>query len=104
SPPPEIASRLAEAGIVATGGPPQGLVAGVLMVAVKPQIVDTVLPGLRPLVGPGTTIVSIAAGITLAALSGHLGTTATIRAMPNTPAQIGRGMTVAVAGEGVGPS
>src|SRR5262245_24908418 len=69
----------------------------VLLLAVKPQAMDQVLPPLATLVGRGTVVVSIAAGRQIAGLAAHLPRrTAVVRAMPNTPASVGRGMTVAV--------
>jgi pyrroline-5-carboxylate reductase len=69
----------------------------VLLVAVKPQVMDQVLPQLATLVGHGTVVVSIAAGRQIAGLAGHLPAgTAIVRAMPNTPASVGRGITVVV--------
>jgi pyrroline-5-carboxylate reductase len=69
----------------------------VLVVAVKPQVMDQVLPRLAPLVGRGTVVVSIAAGRQIAGLAAHLPEgTAIVRAMPNTPSSVGRGITVAV--------
>ncbi len=65
--------------------------------AVKPQVVDLVLPGYRRWVRPETLFVSIVAGKTLAGISRHLGEAALVRTMPNTPAAIGRGITVACA-------
>jgi pyrroline-5-carboxylate reductase len=69
----------------------------VLVVAVKPQVMDEVLPRLAPLVGPQTVVVSIAAGRRIAGLAVHLPEgSAIVRAMPNTPASVGRGVTVMV--------
>jgi pyrroline-5-carboxylate reductase len=65
--------------------------------AVKPQIADTVVPNYRRWARSGTLFVSIIAGKTLAGLSRHLGRAAIVRTMPNTPAAIGRGITVACA-------
>jgi pyrroline-5-carboxylate reductase len=65
--------------------------------AVKPQIADEVVPGYRSWAGPETLFVSIIAGKTLAGLARHLGRAAIVRTMPNTPAAIGRGITVACA-------
>jgi pyrroline-5-carboxylate reductase len=65
--------------------------------AVKPQIADSVVPDYRLWSGAGTLYVSIIAGRTLAGLNRHLGPAAIIRTMPNTPAAIGRGITVACA-------
>ena len=70
----------------------------VIVIAVKPQVAAEVVPAAAPLVGPSSVVVSIMAGQRLAALERALpGGTAAIRTMPNTPAAIGRGITVAVA-------
>jgi len=70
----------------------------VVLLAVKPQIIDDVLPTLASAIGPSTVLLSIAAGRALANLAAHLPPgTAIVRAMPNTPAAIGQGMTVACA-------
>jgi len=65
--------------------------------AVKPQILDAVLPSYRRWVRPETLFVSIVAGKTLVGLGRNLGPAAVIRTMPNTPAAIGRAITVACA-------
>ena len=65
--------------------------------AVKPQIADEVVPYYSSWVRPETLFVSIVAGKTLAGLNRHLGQAAIVRTMPNTPAAIGRGITVACA-------
>ena len=65
--------------------------------AVKPQIADEVVPDYRSWAAPETLFVSIVAGKTLAGLARHLGRAAIVRTMPNTPAAIGRGITVACA-------
>jgi pyrroline-5-carboxylate reductase len=71
--------------------------AAAIVIAVKPQIAAEALPALLPMIGPATVIVSIMAGRTLQFLSGALpNANALVRAMPNTPAAIGRGITVAV--------
>ena len=67
----------------------------IVVLAVKPQAMDVVAPLYRRFAGPGTVFLSIAAGKSIADLAGHLGTDAAIvRAMPNTPAAIGRGISV----------
>ncbi len=76
---------------------PSGLAADAVIFAVKPQIVDAVLPLYRGWVRPATVFISIVAGKTLAGLSRHLGPAPLVRAMPNTPAAIGRAITVACA-------
>jgi pyrroline-5-carboxylate reductase len=68
-----------------------------VMVAVKPQVAPEVMPVLAPVVAAATVVVSIMAGRTLQFLEAALPGAALIRAMPNTPAAIGRGITVAVA-------
>jgi len=74
--------------------------AEVLVLAVKPQMFAEAAPQLKPLVGPTTLVASIMAGITIAAIMKLCGGQV-IRAMPNTPAAIGRGITVAVPAAGV---
>jgi pyrroline-5-carboxylate reductase len=70
----------------------------VLVVAVKPQAMDEVFPTLAKAAGADTVVMSIAAGKTLASFERYLPPgTAVVRAMPNTPAAIGRGITGAVA-------
>ena len=68
-----------------------------VVIAVKPQVAPQAVPALTPLVSDSTVVVSIMAGRTLRFLSEALGRScAIVRAMPNTPAAIGRGITVAV--------
>ncbi|MGV1834017.1 pyrroline-5-carboxylate reductase [Rhizobium rhizogenes] len=93
---------IADAGASHVTGVPAGVTAGVLFVAVKPQVMDVVLPPFKDIVGPNTVVVSIAAGKTLAFLEKHLGKAAMVRAMPNTPAMVGRGVTGAFANAEVG--
>jgi pyrroline-5-carboxylate reductase len=69
--------------------------ADALVVAVKPQMFREAGSALKQWVGPSTLVVSIMAGMTIAALQEVCGG-AIVRAMPNTPAAIGRGITVAV--------
>ena len=67
-----------------------------IVIAIKPQVAPTVVPTLVPLLAPDTVVLSIMAGRTLAFLESALApNTALVRAMPNTPAAIGRGITVA---------
>jgi len=74
--------------------------ADTLVVAVKPQMFREAGPALKKLVGPGTLVVSIMAGTPIAVLEAVCGGMV-VRAMPNTPAAIGRGITVAVAAKNV---
>lgn len=76
-----------------------------VLLAVKPQVMEEALPTVAQLASPDTLYVSIAAGKTLQWFAERLGSDARIvRAMPNTPAAVGRGVTVLVAGSGVGPA
>ena len=78
--------------------PPPGDIGEVaaLVLAIKPQPAPEATPLLRPYVGASTVVVSIMAGRTLRFLEQALPPSAMVRAMPNTPAAIGRGITVAV--------
>jgi pyrroline-5-carboxylate reductase len=70
----------------------------IILVAVKPQVMDAVFPPLAKIAGPSTLVLSIAAGRTIASFEKHLAPgAAVVRAMPNTPASVGRGITVCVA-------
>jgi len=74
----------------------------VVVIAVKPQAMDAVVPAYRRFVGPDTVFLSIAAGTPIAYFSRVLGAEAAIvRAMPNTPAAIGHGISVLVANPAV---
>jgi pyrroline-5-carboxylate reductase len=73
-----------------------------VVLAVKPQTMDAVLPDLRRFADEGAVFLSIAAGKTLKYFASHLGAAAkVVRAMPNTPAAVRRGITVATAAKGV---
>jgi pyrroline-5-carboxylate reductase len=71
-----------------------------LMVALKPQMFREAGPGLKPFAGAATLVVSIMAGTPIASIEQVCGGSV-VRAMPNTPAAIGRGITVAVAANNV---
>jgi pyrroline-5-carboxylate reductase len=95
-PSPQIAV-LAQRGLQINPDPKALTDVAAVVVAVKPQVAPQAVPALAPLVSDSTVVVSIMAGRTLRFLSGALGRPcAIVRAMPNTPAAIGRGITVAV--------
>ena len=73
-----------------------GILVHVLVLAVKPQSMTQVLREVRPSVGAHTLVLSIAAGISLKTMSEGLETLRVIRTLPNTPAQVGKGITGAV--------
>ncbi len=74
----------------------------VLFLAIKPQTLDEAAPQIAPLVGPDTLVLSILAGKTTANLKARLpAASGIVRAMPNTPAAIRRGISAAYATPGV---
>lgn len=86
----ELSERLG----ICTGTDNQAAVseADILVLSVKPQILQQVCIELAPALRPDTLVISIAAGIELATLQGWLGdNTALVRVMPNTPAQVLQG-------------
>lgn len=69
--------------------------ADVVLMAVKPQVIDAVVAHISDVLPPAAVLVSIAAGITTARLESLLAAgTAVVRVMPNTPAMVGQGMSV----------
>ena len=70
--------------------------AQVVVLSVKPQVLPGVLAELRGAgaIDPAALVVSIVAGATIASIATGLGHRAIVRTMPNTPAQVGEGMTV----------
>ena len=74
----------------------------VVIFAVKPQVLGGVVPDYRRFVAPGTVFLSIAAGKPINWFEQQLApAAAVVRAMPNTPAAVGRGITVACANAAV---
>jgi len=73
--------------------------AQVIVLSVKPQVMDALLDEIAPEVGPSKLVVSIAAGVPIATIAGRLGAGARIiRTMPNTPALVGEGATALARG------
>jgi pyrroline-5-carboxylate reductase len=66
--------------------------ASAVLLAVTPAVIPTVLAGLRGHLEPGQVVLSIAAGVTLETLQSGLQHEAVVRVMPNTPAQVGQGI------------
>ncbi len=102
----DIAAFCKERGIAVSDGsdaPPAK--PAVIVLAVKPQIMDAVLPDAAALAGPDTAFLSIAAGRTIDSIAAHLAPgAAIIRAMPNTPASIGRGISALFANDAATPA
>lgn len=105
APPTAIAALLTKHGIAAEAKlAPRKSPPAVLLMAVKPQIMDDVFAGLAKLAGPETVVLSIAAGKTIASFEKHLAKgIGVVRSIPNTPAAVGRGITVAAANPHVTP-
>jgi len=90
-------AALAQRGLKLNPDPKTLSDATAVVIAVKPQVAAQAVPALAPLMSPSTVVISIMAGRTLQFLAAALKRPgALIRAMPNTPAAIGRGITVAV--------
>ena len=87
-------------GIAVTGSNEEAAAsADIVMLAVKPQVIEPVLAALRPSLGKRALILSIAAGVRLARIESALGAgVRVVRTMPNTPALVARGATVLCAG------
>jgi len=68
--------------------------ADIVILSVKPQVLPLVLAGLRGHIRPTALVFSIVAGTPMATICAGLDHAAVVRTMPNTPAQIGEGMTV----------
>jgi len=84
---------------------PASLRPAAIVIAVKPQVAPQIMPDVAALMAPSTVAVSIMAGRTIAFLAGALPQgAAVVRAMPNTPAAIARGITVAVPNAAVSPA
>jgi pyrroline-5-carboxylate reductase len=76
--------------------------AEVVVIAVKPQLMEEVLPALVPLKRSHPLILSVAAGKTIASFERHFGSdAAVVRTIPNTPAAVGRGITAMAANANV---
>ena len=92
---PKPSDWLIESGVQLNADVPRS--PAVALVAVKPQVMADALPSLEALGNGSTLIISVAAGTPIAAIEAQLGpATPVVRAMPNTPAAIGRGITAIV--------
>jgi pyrroline-5-carboxylate reductase len=98
--PSEEISALAAKGIRLNPAPKDVGGIAALVVALKPQMFREAGAMLKSFVGPSTLVLSIMAGATIASIAEVCGG-GVVRAMPNTPAAIGRGITVAIAANNV---
>jgi pyrroline-5-carboxylate reductase len=78
--------------------------ADIIILAIKPQMVDKIIHELHGRTNSARLILSILAGVTIAQLAEGLGNPNIVRSMPNTPARIGQGITVWTAANAVGES
>jgi pyrroline-5-carboxylate reductase len=103
-PGPEVARTVVELGVTHVESPTEAATPiDVVILAVKPQQLENVLPIYRGLAEAGALFLSIAAGKPIGFYEDVLGDSAAIvRGMPNTPAAIGQGMTVLTANSAVG--
>ena len=99
---PEQLARFADTPVRTTPDNTEAVAgASVIVLAVKPQVMEGVARELAGVINPGQLIVSIAAGVTVSALRAWLGSSAIVRCMPNTPALVGKGVTGLYADAGV---
>ena len=87
----ELAERY---GVAATADNAPAAAGDVVVLAVKPQVLPSILSELKGRLQPAQTVISVAAGVPLERLREGLAHQAVVRAMPNMPAQVGAGMTV----------
>jgi len=89
------ASLLSQKNIGTVYADPEDCIPGadIIILAVKPQDIDSLFDRIRPLIDPQQVFLSIMAGVKISTIANSLGVTKIIRAMPNLPAQIGMGMT-----------
>ena len=92
---PEKAKMLAEKKIGTVYGVPDNCIphADLVIFAVKPQDAHQVFASIKHLIEPQQVFISIMAGVKIQTIEQALGVSKVVRAMPNLPAQVGRGMT-----------
>ena len=67
--------------------------ADVIFIAVKPYHAEDLMSDMKPLMAPGQIVISLMAGVTIQAMKEGLGVQKIVRAMPNLPAKVGKGLT-----------
>jgi len=90
----------AEEGLVSLNPDPEP--ADIVVLGVKPQQFARATEGMKPFIGDKTLVVSVMGGIKLGQLEDRLGTPHVIRAMPNTPGSVGKGVTLLSAAPSLG--
>ncbi len=100
---PKPAAQIVESGVHVNAELPAS--PAIVVVAVKPQMMDEALPGFEAMGGGRTLFLSVAAGTSLSFYEERLGAgTPIIRAMPNTPAAVGKGITAIIGNAAAGPA
>lgn len=90
---------------IANGNVDAAATADIVLVGVKPVMVPALLREIAPALRPGTIVVSLAAGVTIATCESILGDDIVVlRSMPNTPAVVGKAVTGLAAGTHAGPT
>ncbi|MEM9634113.1 MAG: pyrroline-5-carboxylate reductase [Pseudomonadota bacterium] len=89
----EMDALLKQHGIRHVTSVPEDLTAGIVLIAVKPQLMDQVLPGVKSAVATDTLVLSVAAGTAVSKFQSYFGNVPICRCMPNTPAMVKRGIT-----------
>jgi pyrroline-5-carboxylate reductase len=102
-PDPARQAQMANLGVEAALDNAEVMHSPVVVLAVKPQILSTVLAGVKEFARPWHLIISIAAGVPLKFLEGALPESRIIRVMPNAPTLVGAGMAALAPGSGVTP-
>ncbi len=90
-----------QTGVVTTVKDPKIKESDIVILAVKPQDFDELSEDLKDLIGENNVVVSIMAGITMKYISERLGSKKVVRAMPNSPAEFGMGITGYVCSDGL---
>ncbi|MBA6391753.1 pyrroline-5-carboxylate reductase [Colwellia sp. BRX10-3] len=76
----------------------------IIVVAIKPQLIEKVLPAYRRYLANSGCVISIAAGYSVSSIEKLIGEQAIMRIMPNLPAQIGRGVSALYANSKCSPA
>ena len=98
---PHPADWLADTGVTVNQPAPAN--PAVIVIAVKPQVMGEALAELADAAAPDTLVISVAAGVTLTSFAASFPRQPIIRAMPNTPAAIGQGITALIGNDRAGP-
>jgi pyrroline-5-carboxylate reductase len=102
-PDPARQAQMAELGAPAARDNSEVMQAPVVVLAIKPQVMGAVVAEVKGFARPSHLIISIAAGVTLAALAEAFPESRVIRVMPNTPTLVGAGMAALAPGRGITP-